>query len=136
MPLSVQGFNINNYATLKTNGQLLMDLGSITTHLSVLIALIRNGDMTDGLNQIFCWFLVGTIVFQVVVAVGLYVFRLLDINDEVNQEKAKRWNIAFFAAIFIIAILEAFIGVFEKFGLEHHGNKSPGALNGTVVQQT
>lgn len=63
-----------------------------------------------------------------IVAIGLYTFRLLDINEEVNHHAAKRWNIVFFVAVFIISLCEAFIGIFEKFGLEH----GPSVLNGTV----
>lgn len=53
------------------------------------------------------------------VAVGLYVFRTLDLNEEINHRVANRWNIVFFVSLFVIAILETFIGAFEKFGLDH-----------------
>jgi len=112
--------NFHSYATLKTSGQLVMDLGSITTHICALIALLKNTNINDHiLTQFFCWFLVGTIIFQTIVAIGLFTFRTLDLNDEINHNYAKKWNIAFFVCIFVISLAEAFIGIFEKFGLEH-----------------
>ncbi|XP_021968316.1 uncharacterized protein LOC110863342 [Folsomia candida] len=121
--------NFHKYATLKTSGQLVMDLGSVTTHIAALVALLKSTNVNDNpLTQFFCWFLVGTIIFQVIIAIGLFTFRQLDLNEEINHTVAKRWNIAFFVAIFIISLCEAFIGIFEKFGLEH----GPSVINGTT----
>lgn len=146
--------NFHGYATLKTSGQLVMDLGSVTTHIAGLIAFLKNGNTESTLGQFFLWFLVGVIIFQVwntsntihlksqlffikktvhiqqvIVAVGLYIFRWLDLNEEVNHRTAYRWNIIFFVAVFLTSICEAFLGIFEKFGLEH----GPGAVNGTSL---
>lgn len=58
--------NFHKYATLKTSGQLVMDLGSVTTHIAALVALLKSTNVNDNpLTQFFCWFLVGTIIFQV-----------------------------------------------------------------------
>jgi len=97
-----------------------MDLGSISTHICALVALFRTYDVQHSLStQVLMWVLVGTIVFQALVAIGLYIFRTLDLNDDINHRVANRWNIVFFVCLFMIAILETFIGAFEKFGLDH-----------------
>ncbi|ODM94874.1 hypothetical protein Ocin01_11811 [Orchesella cincta] len=112
--------SFHDYATLKTTGQLVMDLGSISTHICALVALLRNYDVHNNLStKVLLWVLVGTIIFQVIVAVGLYIFRTLDLNSEVNHQAANRWNIVFFCALFLVAVLETFIGAFEKFGMDH-----------------
>lgn len=58
--------SFHDYASLKTTGQLVMDLGSISTHICALVALLRQYDVNKNLStQVLLWVLVGTIIFQV-----------------------------------------------------------------------
>jgi len=44
--------------------------------------------------------------------------RWLDLNKEINHRTAEIWNVIFFIALFIIACLEIFIAIYEKFGVQ------------------
>lgn len=57
--------DFNRYATIKTSGQLVLDLGSVSTHIVALVAILKGRNLDEPLTKFFLWFLVGTIIFQV-----------------------------------------------------------------------
>jgi len=55
--------NFHAYASLKTTGQLVLDVGSVTTHVAGLVHAMEY--INHPPVQLLIWFLFGTIIFQV-----------------------------------------------------------------------
>jgi hypothetical protein len=106
------------YASTKTTAQLALDLAATASHAFTMIVLL-NLERRDKMWEIVFYLLAITLGLQSILAIGLFILRLMKNGGGPIPRTALVLNDVFFWGCLFVAVLEVTIAALEKFGLGH-----------------